>query len=184
MNFGSILKKVGTSIIKNVIPGGEFAIDMVNKFLSEDKKLPPNATGEQVSQAIQLLPPEIQAQILSKEYDVQIAEINAWERIQGHLADADRAGSSTRPKISLMFAHVVSFVMIAFSSALVIQVYMGKAKIEEAWPLALALIAPAVELLRYYFGKRSNEKEERYHVATGVPAKAGIMENIVNLIRR
>jgi len=52
MKLGSILAKVGTSVLRNVVPGSGFIIDAVNEFLPKDKKLPTEATGTQITQAV------------------------------------------------------------------------------------------------------------------------------------
>lgn len=189
MKLESILKKVGTSIIKNVVPGGGLVIDLVNDFLPGGKKLPTDATGDQVSQAVQSLPPEQQMQLMSKELDVEIAEINSWAQVQGFLAEADKAGASTRPKISLMMAQIVGFVVIAFSSMWIVAIFRDQVemvqRLSDSWPLMLTVIATPTALLRAYFGMRSREKEDRYAVSTrqSIPA-TGFLANVVKLLKK
>jgi len=171
MKLGSILTKIGSSIIRDVVPGGGLIIDAVNAFLPQDKKLPENATGRQATQAVNTLTPDQQAQILSKELDVEIAEITSWAQIQDSLARADQSGSSTRPRIALMMAEIVGFVVVAFASMFIIAIFRDQTdmieKLTNAWPLILAVIATPTVLLRAYFGMRTKEKKARYQMAAG-----------------
>jgi len=189
MNLGDILKTAGSAIVKTLVPGGGFIIDLVNNVLPADKKLPVDATGEQITQAIQTLPPDKQAELMSKELDVEIAEINSWTQIQGSLAEADKVGASTRPKISLMMAEIVGFVVIAFSSMWIVAIFRNQVdmvqRLSNAWPLMLTVIATPTALLRAYFGMRTKEKENRYAAAIGQEVQPmGIVGNLVKMIAR
>jgi len=193
MKLGDILKKVGLSAVKTLVPGGEFLIDTVNSFLPNDKKLPVEATGQQVEQAIQTLSPEQQVQLMSREYDVQIAEINAWAQVQGYLAEADKSGASTRPKISMMMAKVTCFSIVTFTVALSIPLFRiivygdpveALKVVGNVWIAMAAILGIPSALLRAYFAMRKEEKEDRYHLAIGQPPKVGLLEGIVNLIKR
>jgi len=187
VKIGSILAKVGTSIIKNVVPGGDLIIDAVNAFLPKEKQLPASATGQQAIQAVNSLSPEQQAQLLSKELDVEIAEINSWTQIQGSLADADKTGNTTRPEIALMMAKVVAFVVISFASVVVSAIVRDQwamiEKLANCWPLLMVVIGTPSALLRSYFGMRSKDKERRYSAAVGQPIQApGFLDKFANLI--
>ncbi len=73
MNLGEILKTVGSGLIQTLLPGtGSLIIAGLNAVLPSDKQLPENATGEQAQNAISKLSPELQASVLSKEYDYKI----------------------------------------------------------------------------------------------------------------
>ena len=190
MKLGKILTTVGSSIIRNVVPGGGIVLDAINALLPEHKRLPENATGEQATQAVNSLPPDQQAQILLKEIDVEIAEINSWTQIQGSLAEADKVGASTRPRIALMMAEIVAFVVIAFSSMFIVAIFRDQTvmieKLTTSWPLMLAIIATPTVLLRAYFGMRTKEKKERYRMVAGMgeePANS-IWGHIINAVKR
>lgn len=190
MKLGQILGKVGSSIIRNVVPGGGVIIDLVNGFLPQDKKLPETATGHQATQAINSLPPEVQQGIVLKELDVEIAEINAWADVQRSLADADKAGASTRPQIALMMAKVVAFVVIAFVSILIASIFLNRVdmikQLKDYWPLALAIIGTPTALLRSYFAMRTKEKKERYHMVSGQfdEPSSSIWGDIISAVKR
>jgi len=187
MKLFDILKKAGSIALRTMVPGSGFIIDEINNFLPEEKKIPSDATGEQITRTIHTLPPEQQTQLLSKEYDVEIAEINSWTQIQRSLAEADKVGASTRPAIAKMMAEVVAFAIVAFLSMWIVAIFrnhvdMIKA-LTDSWPLVLALIATPTALLRAYFGMRSKEKKERYSAAMGQPVQVpNILTSIVKAI--
>jgi len=187
MKLGNIISRAGAAILKNVVPGGGLIIDLVNGFLPEEKKLPVEATGEQIGRTISGLPADQQAQLLSKEIDVEIAEINSWTQIQGSLAEADKAGSSTRPEIALMMAKIIAFIVIAFASMWIVAIYQNHVSmikaLSESWPLMLTVLGTPTALLRAYFGMRSKEKKARYSAATGQPAQPNILADIVKAIK-
>jgi len=129
-----------------------------------------NATGKQVHEAIQTLPPDQQAMLLSKQLDVEMAEIHSFTAIQESLAKADIAGSSTRPEIAKMMATVVCFAVVAFVSAWVVALFTKQAAMEQvsgSWPVMLTALGTPTALLRSYFGLRTKEKNGRYGIALG-----------------
>ena len=189
MKLGDILKKVGSTIIRNVVPGGGLIVDVVNSFLPKEKKLPEDATGEQIHQAVKTLPPDQQAQIYMKEIDVELAEISAWTQVQSSLAEADKAGASTRPRIALMMAYIVGFVVLSFSSMWIVAIFRDQVemikRLADSWPLMLTIIATPTALLRAYFGMRSKEKKERYSAAVGQAIKpSNFLVDIIKTIRK
>ena len=188
MKLSDILIKAGSTILKTLIPGSGLLIDSVNAFLPEDKKLPNDATGTQVADAVNTLPPDQRVLVLMKEYDVEIAEITSWTQVQSSLAEADKSGASTRPKIALMMAKIVSFVVVAYSSALIIAIILDRVSmitsLSNTWPLMLAIIATPTLLLRAYFGMRSKEKENRYNVAAGQSIQPGFLKGLLSTFGR
>jgi len=188
MKLGEILAKVGSTIVKSVVPGGGLIIDLVNGFLPEGKKLPEDATGEQVNQVVKTLPSEQQSQIYLKEIDVELAEISSWTQVQGSLAEADKAGASTRPKIALMMAYIVGFVVLSFSSMWIVAIFRDQVemvrRLADSWPLMLTIVATPTALLRAYFGMRSKEKKERYSAAMGQAVQPkNFLVDIIKTIR-
>lgn len=172
-SVGSILAKVGTSLIRDIVPGAGAVIDLVNGFLPDDKKLDiGTATGQKAISAINQLPPDKQVELLSKELDVEIAEIQGWTNVVGMLAEADKSGSTTRPKIAVMMAWCVFISSMIFTLTMSIAVIMEKVDlvkaIADAWPLVLASLGTPTALLRAYFGIRSDEKKSRYKMAQGL----------------
>ncbi len=185
MNIGDILKKVGTSIIRNVVPGGGMIVDLVNDLLPDDKKLDGTTTGQQAAEAIGTLPPEMQAGILAKQLDVQIEEIRGWSNVVDSLAQADATGNTTRPFIACLMAWAVFFTVCAFLVGFIWAVIVKDALILEAmsnaWGIMFAVLATPTALLRSYFGQRTSEKKARYAAATGLPIESGIVGFIKKL---
>ena len=97
--------------------------------------------------------------------------IKEWSTVVGQLAEADKAGASTRPKIALMMAWVVAGTTGATVIAVLAATLTGDATalagLTNAWPLVLAMLAPAVALLRSYFGLRTADKNTRAAAALG-----------------
>ena len=72
----STIEAVGEGIISTAVPGGAAIVAGINALLPDDKKLPQNATGSQVTDAVSALPPEQQAQVREKMVDLAIARVN------------------------------------------------------------------------------------------------------------
>lgn len=182
MNLLKILGKVGSGLISTMVPGGSAIIAGINALLPDDKKLPETATGVDAQNAISTLPPEQQAVVLSKKYDVEIAEINAWANIQGHLAKADESGSSTRPQISMMMAWLVVLQVFTICALMMATIAMQDndllSTLKEFWPLLVASMGIPAKVLHSYFGLRTEEKKHRVHAATGVAPIAGLIAGL------
>jgi hypothetical protein len=178
MDFGQILKTVGSGIIRQIFPAAGAVIDVVNGFLPKDKKLPNNATGEQVQSAIDTLGPEDKAALMSKELDVEMAEINGWSDVVGSLADADKTGNTTRPRIAIMMAWAVLLTVVVFLVGFIYAVVSSDDRIlqtiSESWEVMGIVLATPTALLRGYFGLRTKEKTARYATATGQPQVSGV----------
>lgn len=185
--IGSILGRVGSAIVKDVVPGGGLLVDAINAFLPVDKQLPANATGAQATAAVATLPPDQQASVLSKEVDLDIAEVNAWARVQGSLADADKSGASTRPAIAKMMAWTVVYAVIAFVTAWIICIaYHQDATLKvlgDSWPLMVTVLGTPTALLRAYFAMRTREKRARYSAAVGQAAQPNVLADIVRAVK-
>jgi hypothetical protein len=171
LKLKDILKSVGSAVIRNVIPGGGVVIDAVNAMLPDDKKLPNDATGEQVKHAVDSLPPDQAAMIMAKELDVEIEQIRSWAQIQDSLAKADASGSSTRPWIAKLMAVAVFItimtVIAAWASAMLNQYTDVLKQIKDSWEFLAIVLAIPSALLRAYFGMRTKEKQARYSAASG-----------------
>jgi hypothetical protein len=183
MKIGSILAKVGSAVLKNAIPGAGMIIDTVNAFLPADKKLPGNATGAQAIKAINDLPPEAQADVLSKQLDVDIAEINSFTQVQEAHAIADGPGSSTRPAIAKSMSRVIAFTIILYVSMWSIAVFKSDTGtlnvLNDSYLMLLAMIGTPVAVVLQYFGKRTKEKTDRYHLAHGQQAPLGGIASVI-----
>lgn len=178
MKVWDVLTKVGSGVVKQVFPAAGAVIDVVNEFLDDGDQLPDDATGEQLREKIDKLPPSQKAEVLNKELDVQIEEIRSWTDIQQFLNQADASGASTRPKIALIMAWIVAFAIVAialpFGWAVLENHNEAVKEIKDAWPFITALLGIPSMVLRSYFGLRTKEKKARYNLAQGEPADQGI----------
>ena len=187
MKFGKALLKIGLGVVKDVIPGAGIIIDTINEFLPDDKKLPSTATGEQVQNALHSLPPDKQAELLGREIDLEIQEIQSHERIQIALAQADAAGSSTRPAIAYMMAWAVLLVVIPVAWTFCYAIASNKPEIVKAiadnYLMLLAIIGTPTTVLLNYFGNRSKDKAMRQAVAHGHPPPVSPLGFIGKLLK-
>lgn len=185
MNLLSILGKVGTSILADVIPGGNAILTAVNAFLPDDKKLGDAATGSDIQQAVASLPAEVQAQVLTKEFDVEITAIKEHTNVIQALGDVDKTGNSTRPAIAMMMAKIVAFAVIVLISILAVAVYNSDNEtvvaLGDNWPLIVAILGTPTALLRSYFGMRTKEKQQKYQAVSNTPPQS-VLSGMLNLI--
>lgn len=190
MKLGKIIKTVGSSLLRDIVPGAGIVIDTINAVLPKNKKLDVDtATGNDVTQAVNSLPPDKQADLLSKEFDVEIEEIRGFtERFQAAM-EADKTGNSTRPRIALMMGRTVCFTVITSITALFIAIFTKNFEMvkymADLWPLMLTILATPTALLRAYFAMRSKEKEARYQMASDQEISPGnLITKIVKAIRK
>jgi hypothetical protein len=124
----------------------------------------------------------IDASIVLGYQAIEQAEVKEWTGIVQALADADKSGASTRPKIALWMAALVC----ATSGTMVIAVLIAAAMKETAvvdaltgsWEFLTVATAIPAALLRSYFGLRTEDKKIRASTALGqVPTPtAGILD--------
>ena len=172
MNLWDIVKTVGTGIISTMVPGGAAIVGAVNAFLPDDAKLPENATGQQAQDALASIPAEQRAQLMDKQFDIQITQIKEAYSSNRAMLEADAiTPHTTRPYIAKHSFHVVAFVCITTVSLWsygIIKADDTMVKtIVEGWPFLLAAIAPLVVLLHAYFGVLKQEQKNKLDAATG-----------------
>lgn len=186
MNLFKILANVGGSIITDVIPGGKEIVKVINEFLPSDKKINDKATGTEIESAIASLSPEDQTTIYLKEFDVEITAIQEHTKVISALGEIDKTGSSTRPAIAMMMAHVVCFAVILLITAIFISIYSEDndtlLAISDSWPLVLAILATPTALLRAYFGMRTKEKQQKYSAISNAQPQSSII-NMIKAIK-
>lgn len=182
MKLLDILGKVGSAVVKTIVPGGGLIIDVVNEFLPDDKKLPTDATGSDMQQAVDNLPPEYRAQLMGREFDVQIEEHHT---LQAMLQAEQSSTHTTRPRIALGSFHLVAFVTIVVVSlwayAVAIENEKLVAAVVDGWPFVTAVVGPFVTLLWAYFGVLKQEQGNRLNAANGSTTSGlgGILSNIL-----
>jgi len=189
MKLKDVLTKVGSVVLKNVIPGAGIVIDAVNEFLPEDKKLDLDAaTGNDAITAINSLPAETQAQIYTKEFDVEIEDIRGFTERFKAAADADKTGNSTRPAIALMMAKTVCFAIIVFISIWAYAIANGLSEViknlADSWVLMGTILSVPATLLYAYFGYRTKEKQSRYQLAGDQQIGTGVIGSIIKAIKK
>ena len=189
MNLLELAEKAGETALSIAFPGVAGPIIAgVNALLPDDKKLPDNATGTHVKSAITSLSPEQQVVLMSKRYDVEIAEINSFANIQKALAEADATGNSTRPEVAVMMAEIICFSVISLISVLCVAMLKHDTDTLKALPgvttWVVGILATPTALLYTYFGKRTKEKLGRYAIAGGQQKPTGIISTVAGLIRR
>lgn len=184
MKLLDIIGKVGGAVVKTMVPGGGLIIDVVNEFLPDDKKLPADATGSDMQAAVDKLPPDQRAQLMGREFDVQIEEHHT---LQAMLQAEQGSTQTTRPRIALGSFQLVAFVTVVVVSlwayAVAIENEKLVAAVVDGWPFVAAVIAPFVTLLWAYFGVLKNEQRNRLNAANG--STAGPLGGIISkLIKR
>lgn len=188
MDLAKILRKVGASIFSSVVPGGGIILDAVNAVLPKEKKLGNSATGADIETAIKTLPPDKQVELLSKKFNVEIVEIQEWSKVVASLAEADKTGRTTRPKIAnrmaWLIAGSVSVILFIIAWAVLSKNHEMMKAIGKAWPFIMFLIGIPAGIVNSYFGKRTKEKQSRYSTASGVPMAGGIISDIITALRR
>lgn len=184
-----ILKTVGAGIIREVVPGGGLLVEAVNAVLPAGKKLSAGATGPDISAAVASLPADQRANIMSKEFDVDLTWIKEGnETLRTMLKHDAENPHSTRPAIALGAFRVVAFVCVSVVSVWAIAVLTGKDEMVEAvtggWPFVAAVIAPLVTLLWAYFGVLKQEHKNKLNAAGGASHAGGIVGILSSLINR
>lgn len=188
MKLASILKKFGTMALKSIPPAGTALeiIGTINSVLGPDQQLPPEATGSQALSILNGVLPEDKARVLEKEFDVELAEIQANVDITKALAEVDIKGSSTRPYIAKSFSNVISFTVILLISMTAVSIWTSNTDmigaIKELWPLVLAMLTPLLVVIRSYFGMRSKEKAQKYEAVAGVATPTGLLAGLINKV--
>lgn len=165
MNLLDILRTAGSAAVKAAVPGGGLIVDIVNEFLPDGGKMPSNATGSGLLDAIDQLPPSQAAQLLGREFDVQIEQHHS---LQTMLQAEQVSQHTTRPRIALGAFHLVAFVTIVAISlwayAVAVKDDTLVAAVTNGWPFVAAVVGPFVTLLWAYFGVLKQEQRNRLDV--------------------
>jgi len=190
MKLWDIVKTIGSAAIQTALPGtGSLIVGAVNAMLPDDKKLPESATGQQITSAISTLPPEQQAEVMNKQYDVTIEDIRqSHSTLRAMLESEAKSPQSTRPYIAKGSFHVVSFAIIIAISVWAFGVATSDdgiiKTVVDGWPFILVVIAPLVVLLHTYFGVLKKEHKDRLDAANGAANPAGIVGLVSSLFKK
>jgi hypothetical protein len=188
MNLLDIIKNVGSAAVRTLVPGGGLILQAVNEFLPDDKKLPADATGDQVKAAAESLPPAQRAQLLEKEFDVEETQIKESNETLRVMLQSDASNPhSTRPYVVKHAFHVVAFVSVVVVCIWAYGITTKQADLVKAvtdgWPFVAVVITPFVFLLRSYFGTLARESRQRLDAAGGTPSP-GVAGALMSLIKR
>ena len=189
MNIGSILKKVGSSLLRNALPPlSGMAFDLINNALPDDKKLSETSTGADATAAIKTLPPDQRASLMEKKLDVEIEEIKAHVGVTQALAEVDKTGQSTRPAIAKGMAQLIAFGVITILTPMAYAILTGKQamilEISKTWPLIATILGIPAGIVNSYFGKRTKEKAQKYEAVTNVAPAAGMISQIIGMFKK
>lgn len=189
MNLFEIAKRVGTGLIREIVPGGGLLIDVVNEILPDGQKLPANATGEMLETAAKGLPPEQQAALILKQFDVQINETTqSNETLRAMLASEAVTPQSTRPRIAYGCFWVAALstgtIVFAWAYAVLIGDQAMIQAVTNGWPFVASITAPFVTLLWAYFGILKQEQKNKLDAANGFTHASTALEKIGQIFKK
>jgi len=189
MKLWDIVKTVGSAALQVALPGtGSLIVGAVNELLPDDQKLPAGATGDDINNAIAKLPPEKQASLMEKEFDVEITQIKeSNSTVRAMLESEAKSPHTTRPKIALE-----AFYVVAYSNILAISIWAWAVitsdnplkNLTDGWPFILAVTATFTTLLLAYFGILKQEHKNKLDAANGVSTPAGNTGILSSIIKR
>jgi hypothetical protein len=165
MKLLDIAKKVGKSVVSQMVPGGDLLIELVNGYV-DGKPLTNDATGDQLRGALAHVPPAIMA----RDFDVKFVELAA-ETQQIMLQTEMNSQHSTRPRIAWWSFVVVAIISLAvvfmLGYAVLIKDMKLVAAVAGASTLVLTIVGPFVALLYAYFGILKHEQRHKLSAALG-----------------
>jgi len=180
MKIKEILKATA-GIAGTINPVLGSAICFINQFLPIGEKLPEAATGDEASNAVRNLPPDLRLKVEEKEMELEVQKVKSWEEIARVHAEVDKVGASTRPKIAMMMAWTVVVSVLPISLTLAYAIATSNEPLASASnnaTLVLALIATPTALLSAYFGLRTSEKKSRYNASIGGSIGGGFLSRL------
>lgn len=188
MKLFDIIKKVGGGIIREAVPGGDAIISVINGFLPEDKKLGENATGSQIEEMLDKLPPTQQVALYSKQFDVQIEQIKEEHAsIRAMLQAEAHSKHTTRPYIAKGSFYVYSICTLIIVATIGYAVYQTEdplLALNNSSMLLLSVMGPYPVILYAYFGMLKKEHENRLNAANGKQAGIGALSGIFNAFKK
>ncbi|WP_417448343.1 hypothetical protein [Idiomarina abyssalis] len=173
MKLLDIVTKVGGGILSAVVPGAAPIIAAVNAFLPEDSQVPESATGTQISSAISSLPADKQAELLGREFDVDITQIKEENATLRAVIESDiNNPQSTRPYIAKQSFHLLALVTIIVAAmwgySVIVENDLMTTAIMDGWPFIATLLGTFATVLLRYFGAIQKEQKQRLDAAGGI----------------
>ena len=177
MGFLDVLKTIGSTAVSLFVPGGPAIVAAVNAVLPEDRKLPATATGQDIQNASDSLPPEVQVELGQQDVDLELGLDRGWtERVKA-MSKAD--GQSTRPKIAHEMSQVLAFEICAFTVWCFL--YPEQMSNPVLWTVFGVLTGVPAAILNKYFGELRKEAANRIAGANGVSPVAGVLSQVAKL---
>lgn len=181
LNIGKLIKKIGSGIIKNVVPGGNLLVDAINLVLPGDKQLSKDATGDDLGAIAESLPPGQKLKLLAREFDVKIEE---QKTLQAMLVAEGTAKHTTRPYIAKGAFQVIAFsiiiIIVIWSYAVINDKSVMVKAVMEGWPFILAITAPFSVILQAYFGVLRKENKDKMDAANGISQPTGFLGSVIS----
>lgn len=176
MKLWDIAKSIGGGLLKDAIPmGGTLGkvLGVVNAVLPGGSKLDENSTGAQLTAAIEGLPAEHRAEVMDKQFDLQIEELRQTHGSLNVMLETEvRSTHSTRPWIAKGCFLVLAFIHCAVAIGWFVAIWLSDRanildNVMDGWPFVLALTTPFVILLKAYFGLLAEENKNKLAAAGG-----------------
>jgi hypothetical protein len=185
MKLLDILKTVGGGLISTMVPGGPAIVTLLNGVLPSDQQLPETATGVD---ALAVLNPEKHADLLNKEYEVDITQIKeSNETLRAMLATESVSKQTTRPNIAMGSFYVSAYAAIIAISIWAYAVITAENPLKavvDGWQFIGIVIAPFVTLMWAYMGIIKQEHKNRLDTASGNSTPSGITSILSSILTR
>lgn len=184
MNFSDILKSVAgplASVAASLIPGGPLILKVINEVLPDDKQLGSDATGQQIADAVESLPPEARASLMEKRIDLDIAvERGMTERYQA-MAASD--GQETRARIVTKAMNALIGITAAFVAATVYVYATSGAEVAFSGEMAAVfgvITGTFAYVVRAYFGDLRTEAKSRHQTVDDKAQPMGVIASLLS----
>lgn len=177
MDFLDIVKKAGVEIFTDAIPMGGTILKVINGMLPDDSKLPLDATGKQIEEAVKTMPPELRQKIELKSFDVEMTNIKESHETARQMLISDAINPhSTRAKTAYQAFLLVALISMTIVLGWLYAVLTSNPELTSAimngWVFVGAVIAPFVVWIDRYFGILRKERESKLNAANGFNAKS------------
>lgn len=176
-NLGKLLGNLGGRVIRDVIPGANTVLDLVNAAAPHLPALTDSATGDEIQKRVDSLPEADRAELMAKELDVEIVEIQETnETLRTMLSSEAVSPHTTRPLIAMLMAITVVIAVLGVLFIWGWGVIAGKADVVRAvtsgYLMVVALLGIPGVLLKGYFGILAHEQGNKLAAANGQPVQA------------
>ena len=189
MDFWNIVKQVGSAVLQVALPGpGSLVVGAINELLPDGEKLPAEATGAQVQDALLHVPSDQRGELMGRQFAVTLEQLQQVGESNRAMLSAEASSThTTRPMIALGSFRVVAFAEIVAISIWAYAVLVSDdplRSVTDGWPFIVAVTLPLVGLLNAYFGILKNEQADKLNASQGTPASSGIAGVLSSLFKR